>query len=588
MRARGLVAALALVLSASACTDDEPDPPSQHVPAGPAAIDAVWSADLGPAAHQVPRDSLLGFRPHGELDTWGVGDTLVVVGRRGLEAFDAATGDPAWTLRVPARLGTVCAASEQPNADGVGGLLFSRNRACDVAGAVDLTTGRLLWSAVVEPGPYALRPRYAVRPVQMGEETLAVEVPCEEVRRYDLATGRVLPALVPRVEDCSHTVAVGHGLVAIADKDADTLAVFDQDSGRRRWQHPLQGGVEAVVSDDPLVLGVSLNGHHVLQRYDERGRPDGFVGRQADSAQVKLLGPFDDLAVASYSNGSLGTPLFRGFDLRSGAQRWRGDGLLVAGEQAGRLFELFRPFATSQVWIGRADPQDPVATRVALGSLPEDDPLSTTYGWTDSVLVRQVGTTIEVFALPDPATDDDGEPMPEIPTTTPAPAWGDGDVRPADVIDLCTRIRPRSIASLGFRSADLPVPAPCTWHDVLDDPDADRVLSVEVFAVAPADGSTAAEEAHAQFAEQPEADINWPARVRPLPGLGDEAQYAQKRTATESESRLSVRTGNVMLVLHSDVRTDDGRPPSLASLLAGQRRVLADLTAALDEVAPDR
>ncbi|MFC6345271.1 hypothetical protein ACFP8W_25030, partial [Nocardioides hankookensis] len=237
-------------------------------------------------------------------------------------------------------------------------------------------------------------------PVHVGARKLTVEVPFEELRRYDLRSGAVLPEPFRRRGDCTHDVAVGGGLQAVVDRSTDILSLADADSDRRLWTHamPAHSGVDAVVWTDPLILDVTERGHRVLRSYDDRGRPGAYVGRQMDT-DPKVLGVLDGVLVVSYSTSALAAPLFRGFDPDTGEQLWRSDDeLYVAGEQAGRIFTLFRPLgstttdATAGVWVGRADPGDPT-DQVALGRIPYAE--DATYGWTDDVLVRQVGARLD-------------------------------------------------------------------------------------------------------------------------------------------------------------------------------------------------
>lgn len=591
MVARGIVVTVALALLASGCTgDDQPaarrSSPATHVIA-PKALEPSWTAELGPAATEVPRDELLAYRPHGQLDVWQTDEAVVVVGRRGVRAFDAATGAPRWTFTVPQRLGTVCAASADTGAAGVGGLLFSTGRVCDTAGVLDLGTGRLRWAAPLHAGRPDLDPGYADRPVHVGRRVLTVALPCD-VRRYALADGRALPDPLPRDDrGCAREVAVGDGVLAWTDKATDTLTLVDAETGRRTGRSRLpKGGVDAVVSGAPLVLAVRPYQHRVIRRYDEGGRPGTYLGRQS-SSPPKVVGVLDGVLVVSYSIGSLTDPLFRGYDATTGQQVWRGDGLYVAGEQAGKLLTLLRPLAATdaertQVWVGRADAHDPVATQVALGRLPYDE--DATYGWTDGFLVRRVGEQVDAYRLPDPAADGGARRMPDLPAPTarPAPEWKQTDVRPDDATDVCTQVRPSTLRSLGLRHVGLPVPSDCQWHEVLDDPDADRSVLVETVALAPAEGRTATETAHAALETRRAEDDNFPGPPQAVPGLGDEALRAERRTRHEVESRLTVRSGNVLVTVHVDVRVLSGEAlPSVAAVRAGQQRVLDDVLAAL-------
>ena len=83
-----------VALRGSAGTARNPPEPAAKLPA----LSKAWSADLAPGSKPLPIDTL-DSTPQGELRTWTVGDTLVMLGARRVTAYDAGTGERRWTLR---------------------------------------------------------------------------------------------------------------------------------------------------------------------------------------------------------------------------------------------------------------------------------------------------------------------------------------------------------------------------------------------------------------------------------------------------------------------------------------------------------
>lgn len=222
--------------------------------------------------------------------TWQTDDTLVFGGSdaRGLSrlvAVERATGKEQWRLQLPE---TACGLSRQVNADGVAGLLIRKiegdNRGgCLIAAALDVSSGKLLWTKPVPPSPTGWAENMDVT---VSEKTLSAAGLCGAFR-YRLDNGRPLPIVGDADGYTCHLiksdlpvkdVVVDGKLVVILSHNSwtcdrtTTLEAYDADSGRRLWNRPVkectdvaEGSARSVgimdggvVSVEPLVLDMRL------------------------------------------------------------------------------------------------------------------------------------------------------------------------------------------------------------------------------------------------------------------------------------------------------------------------------------------
>ena len=383
-RLRGwpLVAAIAVPLVAIAVVlfvvlrgsgeDPAPMKPAASLPA----LSRAWTADLEPGSKPLPIDTL-DSAPHGELRTWTVGDTLVMLGARRVTAYDVNTGEERWTLRPPSGTTRVCGASRAPSPDGLGGLILASGRGCRVAALLDAKTGKLRWRRDL-----GARWWHTANDddLYVGSRTVAVPLFYKGYRLLDVGTGRpVEPTPAPTGES---RAIVGEGRLVLSPLGSRELSVevYDVDSRRLISRTPVADttDVEGIVSADPLVLDLTVRGHRTYRHIDGRGRPGRYVGKTIDN-EPQLQGVLGDTVVMSYDiTGPLDrTARYYGFDLTTGEQRWttspeqtfvlgrRGDDLLTAS--------LGGPGIAGAV-NESLDVQNAEATVFVLGQAPADDP----------------------------------------------------------------------------------------------------------------------------------------------------------------------------------------------------------------------
>lgn len=228
-----------------------------------------------------------------------------------LRAYGTARGDVRWSVPAPAR-SSVCALSRTaPSGIGVVGF-ERRGKPCGATvAAVDLRTGRTLWSRDVTPGDRdtaggdglvlasagttaVVRDRGAVVGLGLGDGSprwrLGLAQNCG-VRGFDGSGDGVL-----LVEECAG---------AAAGRDVTLrLSLVDAGSGGRIWQRtlPTTGPVRAVqvLSADPVAVYVAEQderGFNGVVLYDDAGRR---------RAMIPLAGPEDDLTLTPYGAAGLG------------------------------------------------------------------------------------------------------------------------------------------------------------------------------------------------------------------------------------------------------------------------------------------
>ncbi|MER5183006.1 PQQ-binding-like beta-propeller repeat protein [Streptomyces sp. NPDC002896] len=285
---------------------------------------AVWPGWLGYAwlrgphmdvAWEVGRDRPSSVRV---LGYWAPDSSTVVRARSdGLRAYDTAQGKVRWSFSAPARF-SVCALS-RTTPSGVGLVGFGRhNESCGTSvAAVDLASGRTLWTKTMAPSEEAARSETAVL-TSAGSTAVA--------RRGDAIVGLALRdgserwrLDVPR--NCeARNVEAAEDWVLVVEECADEsfsavtmqLSAVDAQSGRRLWRSELPTGSPAqtvqVLSADPIALYVAET--------DERGT-NGVVtfddtGHQR--AVIPVSGPDEDLAFMPYGTTfatPTGVPLFQ-------------------------------------------------------------------------------------------------------------------------------------------------------------------------------------------------------------------------------------------------------------------------------------
>ncbi|WP_416973918.1 PQQ-binding-like beta-propeller repeat protein [Streptomyces sp. 4F14] len=201
-------------------------------------------------------------------DTDGSWVTDKVYAKSGLSevnGYDLDKGTKLWTVKLP---GPVCAAAHWLSADGTKtGILFKpatptkdKYQPCNQVGALDLNTGKLLWTKTATAGDYAL----SFDSVTVSANTVAA-AGTSGGAAFDISTGKLL--WQPKTADTCGDRGYGGGpkLVAIrkcGDYDNPVLSAqtLDPATGKVVSEYKLATGIEyaSVVSTDPLVIGADV------------------------------------------------------------------------------------------------------------------------------------------------------------------------------------------------------------------------------------------------------------------------------------------------------------------------------------------
>ena len=278
--------------SGSACASGSPVCPHGVVPvlvisfvAGLAAIPfLIWTVARGPkllagvtvaglAAGVFAAQALTGWMHVSELrvdwtapydaagspateGVWTAGNSVIRVRADQVVSYQAATGRRQWTLAVPGG-DVACAVSADTSAATVGLVGYgTAGGVCDQVLAVDLGSGRQLWSKQV---PASWKGDQGTGFVAAGGGT-AVAVTAGAALGYDQRTGasRWTTMTPPGCSD--QTVAAAQKSVVVLAACGTSFAVIDLDpaTGRQLWRTPVPGQAPgyqfAILSADPVVV----------------------------------------------------------------------------------------------------------------------------------------------------------------------------------------------------------------------------------------------------------------------------------------------------------------------------------------------
>ncbi|MFE7130949.1 PQQ-binding-like beta-propeller repeat protein [Streptomyces sp. NPDC057638] len=249
----------------------------------PSADPAPTAADDGPGRERAPRDPaarLLFQLPEPARDgladvggSWLTDTAYIKPGIRSLVAHDLTSGAPRWTLPLP---GQICASSRHPSADDRVAIVFEAAprtgrgpgsgsfQPCTEVGAVDLTSGRLLWRTSVTSATSGDQ-KVRFREVTQSGETVAAGG-TDGGAAFSLRTGAVLwkpTAAADRCRDLGY--GGGPALVAVrscgdyGDPQLTIQGLAPRD-GTPLFSYRLPPGVAfaSVVSSRPLVVAADV------------------------------------------------------------------------------------------------------------------------------------------------------------------------------------------------------------------------------------------------------------------------------------------------------------------------------------------
>ncbi|MFG2087656.1 MULTISPECIES: PQQ-binding-like beta-propeller repeat protein [unclassified Spirillospora] len=270
---------------------------------------------------------------------WATGPTLAITRARDVTGYDAATGEPRWTVPLS---GEVCAASPRP-AGGRVAVQFGQGKpGCDRVAVIDLTAGRKVWEQPITPADRFMRGQAVISAGAVVVDWLY------GTAAFRLDDGRPLWNVDSDRVDCAFQgLAGGPMLVAGRSCDADRLKVrrvegLDPNTGRALWSYeaPLGYVVEVMVSTRPVVLG--------LRRNDQRRRVSRFVVLTTSGVQVTSI----DVDFKSSLNCSIPEPYSRCRNIVV-----TGDSLYVrSGDRPGNddKERTFAPIVSFDLATGRA------------------------------------------------------------------------------------------------------------------------------------------------------------------------------------------------------------------------------------------
>ncbi|MGP4024753.1 outer membrane protein assembly factor BamB family protein [Actinomadura sp. 3N407] len=223
---------------------------------------------------------------------WATGPTLAMTRARDVTGYDAATGEPRWTVPLPDK---VCAASSRPSDGRVAVRFGERELGCHRVAVIDLRTGRKVWEQTISPTD-----RHWSGGIAIGEGTVVADWQYSTAA-FRLDDGRPLWTIDSRGADCAIDGLSG-GPVLLARQTCEnkvrSVHRLDPRSGRYVWSHdvPPAYRVQAMVATRHVVLGLRSTGRGVSRFVvlDMSGaQVSGFD--IADKEEVRCYGGRQDL-----------------------------------------------------------------------------------------------------------------------------------------------------------------------------------------------------------------------------------------------------------------------------------------------------
>ncbi|MEU8795951.1 PQQ-binding-like beta-propeller repeat protein [Spirillospora sp. NPDC048819] len=190
---------------------------------------------------------------------WAIGPTLAMARAGDVTGYDAATGEPRWTVPLPDK---VCAASSRPFDGRVAVRFGERELGCHQVALIDLKTGEKVWEQTISPTD-----RLWSGEVVIGEGVVVADWRYSTTA-FRLDDGRPLWTVDSRGADCAIDGLSG-GPVLLArqtcENKARSVHRLDPRSGRYRWSYdvPPAYRVEAMASTRRVVLGLRSTGRGV-------------------------------------------------------------------------------------------------------------------------------------------------------------------------------------------------------------------------------------------------------------------------------------------------------------------------------------
>ncbi|MFD0020748.1 PQQ-binding-like beta-propeller repeat protein [Streptomyces sp. NPDC058382] len=604
IQAATATAVLCTLFAGSACTNGGAQDDGRSRPAGqPAKLTKVWEAP-----------SLLG--PDGSGTVWTGQGVLVLRDGSDLRGYDARSGRKRWTLKAPKGTSGVCGMSDRPNAAGLGGLFFTAGTkgGCTYAGAVNLADGEVRWAEPVGK-PQGTS---GSNDLSIGDEALTVTLHCYEVKQFRPSDGKPLGTRLRSDEACAHDVDHNGTHLAVREAPAGTakervpgwvpaddgapahFALYQGADSKPVWRTKAErvgDQLNGIVSDDPLALDVTREGHDLIQTYDSDGTPVHTIGKQfkptASDGRAKV-GPFTqgDTLVVGYGRD----PALYAYDLSTGKVRWkkRQDEADVLGVWKDKLLAVRQmpdSAGHSVQWLvtyGMRDGKERTIGRIAEAGVETQ----TFAAWDDERIYlsrpdRSGKAGIIAYPLPSSGGDTrQYAPEPEAGDTA-GHGWREGDLRPDEVVNACEAVSPTARKAMRVYREGMPPPVDCAWEERDAPRHANRELEVAVTAYEPDRGGASGSDSSSGSSHEPTPAVTVAAKAyreagqgktrneddddkvlaagHPLKGLGDEAKSSASGSVRGSASSADILVRYRNVTVRVKARTE-----ALSPALSGE------------------
>lgn len=300
---------------------------------------------------------------------WVTSDLLVRGARDGLTGYAIDSGEKKWNWKPPSGA-FICDMTDSASKD-AGVVLWGKGGACLTIGAVELSSGKMLWEQEIAPiqpqpdGTFAQRDMgYATAAV--AGDVVVVDNPAKDIYALSLKDGKELWSLGAKTDTCwlsgSGLVATENQVATITSCEApgpvgttqQTVQVLDPASGEPKWtkQLPLEGvgtgRLRTFISADPVSYEETESGKsNFLVSFSDDGQEQPKI--DIDAALGKDIGRehpgLDEVSIsqrhkrypnvvvsgstfATVTNSPEGLPSGTqvvAFDLASGQQRWKSE-----------------------------------------------------------------------------------------------------------------------------------------------------------------------------------------------------------------------------------------------------------------------
>jgi outer membrane protein assembly factor BamB len=287
----------------------------------------IWHGTDLTIAWAAPRDSSSQLTTVG---AWASGGSLIRVRVDEAVSYDAASGATRWTLPLPG-VDVACGVSGTSSSSAIGLIAYGQDStACDHVMAVNLATGRRLWSDAMR-SPYSGGAPTGALAVAAGT---AIVLTDDGIAGVSATSGDQRWTLAPPA-GCSfqELAASAGGVAALAACNGSFVIVsIDQATGRAAWQHrvtePSDSYQVQLLSASPLVVNDDLTGPRGTSTVRVFG-PDGAVTSTFSVSGIPLAG--GTVALNTASTDGFGVPVVVADGMLVGVTDVGGGGDAIAG-----------------------------------------------------------------------------------------------------------------------------------------------------------------------------------------------------------------------------------------------------------------